>query len=587
MASNNGPPLLTQAQTAYHSGEFAIAVELYAQILEQDPTNLTALNMAGAAAWQDGKGALAESLLRRAIDQHPDHPQAYSTLGVVLESEGRYADAVEAYQAALTHTPDQATVRMNLANALSSLGRADDAVAAYDAVLCQAPDDPDALNNKAVTLKDAGRLDAAETVLRTAVARHPDFERAWTNLGLVRRLKGDVEGAFTAYRRALEIEPQSLQALNNLGVLLRWQGELDEAEDLFQRILRRAPNSIEVLNNLGDVLQALNRLDEAESAFRRVLALDQNHPEGHHNLAVLLLLRGDFENGWRHYEWRWLAKEFPSERRDFPQPLWAGEPLADASILLYVEQGLGDALQFARYVPIVAAQAERVVVECPAVLKRLFENLDGAIDVIARGDPLPPVDLQCPFLSLPGLLTPSLDSIPGNVPYLHANAADTATWKERLEPLDGLKVGLAWAGSPHHTNDRERSIRLDALAPLADIDGCSLISLQIGDSAAQLDAADLALYDLTADIRDYADTAALIANLDLVITVDTSIAHAAGALGRPVWVLLPHAPDWRWLVERDDSPWYPNMTLYRQPARRAWAPVIERVRADLARHAGA
>jgi len=295
----------------------------------------------------------------------------------------------------------------------------------------------------------------------------------------------------------------------------------------------------------------------------------------------LMLLCGDFENGWKHYEWRWLAKEFPSERRNFTQPLWLGEALDDKTILLYVEQGLGDALQFVRYAPLVAAHGGRVVVECPKSLKRLFETVAGVDCVIARGEDLPEFDVQCPFLSLPGLLSPDAEHIPVDAPYLSVPDDTVEHWRARLQQVEDLKVGLVWAGSPHHTNDRERSIALDAFAPLADVEGCSFINLQIGPSAAQLADASWPVLDLTQDIHDYADTAALVTQLDLVITVDTSVAHVAGALAKPVWVLLPHAPDWRWQIGRDDSPWYPTMTLYRQPKRRDWQSVIKRVQDDL------
>jgi len=572
---------LTEALKLYQKGENQDALDAYERILAHSPDHVDALNMAGATAFQGGDVGRALGYLDKAMLAHPSHPQAYLNLGVILEQHGRTDEAVNAYRASLAADPDQVLARLNLGNALATLGQASAALEAYDIVLKREPENLDALNNKGLALKSLGDMQNAEATLREAVRIAPQSEQSWINFGLVLRLAGKIDEAFAAYEQALRINPASTKALNNLAVLHRWQGNLDEAEGLCRGVLKRHPDTVEALNNLGDILQALGRVDEARAAFERVLEIDPTHPEGHHNLAVLMLLCGDFENGWKHYEWRWLAKEFPSERRNFSQPLWLGEALDGKTILLYVEQGLGDALQFVRYAPLVAAHGGRVVVECPKSLKRLFETVAGVDCVIARGEDLPEFDVQCPFLSLPGLLSPDAEDIPVDAPYLSPPSDAVEHWRACLQQVEGLKVGLVWAGSPHHTNDRERSIALDALAPLAEVEGCAFINLQIGPSAAQLADVSWPILDLTQDIHDYADTAALVAQLDLVISVDTSVAHVAGALAKPAWVLLPHAPDWRWQIGRDDSPWYPTMTLYRQPKRRDWQSVIKRVQDDL------
>jgi len=573
--------LLAQGLKHYQAGRNREALDIYDQILARSPDHVDALNMAGATAWQGGDVSRALAYLDKAIVQHPSHPQAYLNLGVILEHHGRLDEAVNAYRAALEAEPDHVMAHLNLGNALAAMGQIREAVEAYDRALQRDPANMDALNNQGLAYKAAGDLQSAETVLREAVRVQPNSEQAWTNLGLVLRLGAKPDDAFAAYEQALRINPASTKALNNLAVLHRWQGNLDEAETICRSVLKRQPDRIEVLNNLGDILQAQGRIDEARQAFKRVLELDPAHPEGHHNLAVLLLLSGDFKNGWRHYEWRWLAKEFPSERRNFTQPLWTGEDLAGRTVLLYVEQGLGDALQFVRYAPLVQARGAKVLIECPRPLKRLFETVEGVERVIARDEDLPDFDVQCPFLSLPGLLSPEESEIPINVPYLSVSNDDTHQWHTRLDGVGGLKVGLVWAGSPHHTNDRERSVALEIFAPLAEVQGCAFISLQIGPSAAQLKEASWPIVDMTGGIDDYADTAALVSELDLIITVDTSVAHVAGALAKPVWVLLPHAPDWRWQIARQDSPWYPTMKLYRQPKRRDWQSVIDMVQRDL------
>lgn len=565
----------------FQDGQFKEALVIFERMLEGQENHVEALNMAAAVSWQSGDTGRALELLDLAIQKHPNHPDAYLNLGVILEHHDRKNEAVDAYLAALEADPKHVLARLNLGNTYASLGKIGLAIEAYDLVLKSDPINVDALCHKGLILKDQGEYDQAEAALQNAVQIAPHSEQAWVNLGLVLRARLKPEEAFKAYEQALKINPTSLKALNNLAVLHRWQGDLDEAETLLRSILASHPDAVEVLNNYGDVLQAQCRIEEARTAFERVLEIAPGHPEGHHNLAVLLLLSGDFKNGWQQYEWRWLAKDFPSERRNFPQPMWTGEALNGQGILLYVEQGLGDALQFVRYAPLVAARGGKVFIECPRPLKRLFETVQGVEDVIARGDNLPDFEVQCPFLSLPSLLSVNADEIPADIPYLSIAKQDTQTWQDRLSETVGLKVGLVWAGSPHHTNDRERSIALEKYTPLADVENCTLFSLQIGDSSKQLQNVDFPIVDLTQDIGDYADTAALVSELDLIITVDTSVAHVAGALGKPVWLLLPHAPDWRWLMDREDSPWYPSMKLYRQPKRRDWESVFLRLHNDL------
>lgn len=572
---------LAEAQLLGQAGRYSEALAVFEHILSHHTDHVEALNGAAAVAWQGGDVGRALEYLDKAMCAHPNHPQAYLNLGVILEHHGRLDEAVNAYKAALQANPNLTRAQLNLGNALLGLGQHTDAVAAFDQVLVIEPANTDALNNKALALKATGKMEAAEAALRKAIEVNPQSEQSWTNLGLVLRLSGQPDDALAAYTQALKINPVSIKAQNNLAVLHRWAGRLDAAEALCRSLLVAHPHVVEVLNNLGDILQAQGKIEEAQKAFERVLSIAPNHPEGHHNLAVLMLLNGDFENGWKHYEWRWLAAEFPSERRNFPQPLWTGEALAGKTILLYVEQGLGDALQFIRYAPLVAARGGHVIVECPASLVRLFKTVSGLAQVVSRGEVLPAFDVQCPFLSLPGLLSPSAAHIPAEVPYLSVADADAKLWQERLTDVQGLKIGLVWAGSPHHTNDRERSIALKKLGSWADVQGCTFINLQIGASAQQMKEIDWPILDFTAHISDYADTAALVAQLDLVITVDTSVAHVAGALNRPVWVLLPHAPDWRWQLDRSDTPWYPSMTLYRQPKRGDWQSVIARVKNDL------
>jgi hypothetical protein len=300
------------------------------------------------------------------------------------------------------------------------------------------------------------------------------------------------------------------------------------------------------------------------------------------------LLHGDFEHGWPEYEWRWKTRDFSSGRRPFTQPQWDGGSLNGRTILLHAEQGLGDTLQFIRYAPLVAEAAGNIVVECPAPLKRLLRHSLRQVPVLSKGEPLPPFDIHCPMLSLPLACRTTLANIPRQVPYLNADSELAAHWQGKLvSQRELLKVGLAWAGNKAHKNDRHRSIELSTLAPLGEVPHVSFISLQKGEPAKQATRAPagITLFDWSNELGDFADTATLIANLDLIISVDTAVAHLAGAMGKPVWTLLPFVPDWRWLLEREDSPWYPTMRLFRQSAPGDWSGVITRVVGALLRFA--
>jgi len=316
------------------------------------------------------------------------------------------------------------------------------------------------------------------------------------------------------------------------------------------------------------------------AAYDKALYFQPDHPDGHWNKALLQLLTADFANAWREYEWRWL--KFPDQRRYFRAPLWDGADIAGKTILLHAEQGFGDAIQFIRYAPLVAQRGIVVYVECQPELATLFRNLPGVSRTISRGDTLPAFDYHCPLMSLPFAFSTTLSNIPAATPYLSADPSLSQIWKRRLEAQKGkLKIGLAWAGAAIHRKDRERSLPAAALAPLSDLNH-ALISLQKGPATSGIPDALPALIDFTPELNDFADTAALIANLDLVICADTAVAHLAAAMGKPTWLLLAYSPDWRWLLDREDSPWYPAIKLFRQQSRADWAGVMDRVIQSLA-----
>ena len=457
-----------------------------------------------------------------------------------------------------------------------------------------------------------GNCDAAAELISRAILRNGQDATYFTNLGNVLQTQGRLDEAVHCYRKALSLNPRSAPAHGNLGLALQFLGCFEEAAESLERALVLDPGIAVAHTNLGNVRQAQGRLAEAVACHELALAIEPMNPEAYSNLggvldlqgkltesiaaydralvlkpdfavalfnrSLLRLRSGDFVLGLPDYEHRWHL----NKRRDFREPQWHGEPLRGARILLYSEQGLGDTVQFLRYVPMVQAAGGKVILEVQPQMRRLAAQLPGAVELICSGEPLQQLDWHCPLMSLPLAFGTTLDTIPARVPYLTIpQEADTACAIAGKEC--GLRVGIAWAGSPGHMRDRFRSIPLELLRPLFGLAGAQFFALQVGPAAEELKVAGVlaGVIDLAPKIEDMADTAALIANLDLVIAVDTAVAHLAGALGKPVWVMLPLAPDWRWLLDREDSPWYPTMRLFRQSMLGDWVSVVEAVRCAL------
>jgi Flp pilus assembly protein TadD len=468
-------------------------------------------------------------------------------------------------------------------------GRLDEADAAYRRVLALDPAHADALHLLGLALHQRRQHDAGLDYINQAIRLQGDRPHYYNNAATALCALWRLDEAEAACRTALRLNPNSLQAQSNLGMILRSAGRLDEAEACYRTALRQKPDFAEAYNNLGNVLGVSGRHAEAEPMYRRALQLAASpglHNEATYNLSLVLLATGRFEEGWRHYEWRFGRGGEPV--RQFPVPMWNGKPEPDRTLFLHAEQGFGDTLQFCRYAPL-AARRMRVVLEVQPSLKRLLSTLPGVAEIIAQGEAPPPFDIHCPLLSTPFVMGTQLDTIPGETPYLSADPVLAAAWSPRLAALPGRKVGLVWAGNPRTMDpnaasvDRRRSMALCQLAPLAAVDGVSFVSLQLGPPAAQAAAPPpgMALHDFTAALTDFADTAALIADLDLVISVDTSVAHLAGALGKPVWLLNRFDTCWRWLLDRDDSPWYPTLRQFRQKSAGDWDGVIGAVQAAL------
>jgi tetratricopeptide (TPR) repeat protein len=598
----------------HQAGRFREAEALYAQVLRDHPDHPDALHLMGVLRLHANQPAEAERLIRKAIglsptsaDYYCNHgmclarlgrtdeaiaawqaalrlrpafPEVLNNLAIVFQSRGQSADAIDACTRALQYRPAFPDAHFNLGVSLRAAGRIEQAIAAFENALALRPDFIEAMNHLGDALYAAGRFDDAIQLYRRALSIKPDLSPLWYNLGNALRETGQYDAAIDAYRKSISLTPDHPESHANMADVLRARGQLELAEEAIQRALRLRPRFFEALTTLGNIRHAQRRIDQAIAAHRSAIGLAPNHAPAHFNLAHCLLLNGQFAEGWKEFEWRWQAAGLRVGRRELSRPQWDGTPLNGRRILLHAEQGFGDTIQFVRYLPRIAALGGKVLLVCQLELLELFNSMPGLDQLIPEGQPLPPFDLHAPLMSLARLFGTSKQTVPCEVPYLHANPETANRFRQMLPP--GPRIGIAWAGRAVHTNDRNRSIPLSLLAPLLQARDVTFVSLQKNPPpiAADLQPASMVL-DLTSHLKDFADTAALIDSLDLIISVDTAVAHLAGAMGKPVWVLLPFVPDWRWMLDRDDSPWYPTMTLFRQSTRGDWRQPIERIRARL------
>jgi tetratricopeptide (TPR) repeat protein len=608
-----------RALALHQSGRLTEAEQLYRTVLGTEPTHFEALHFLGLVEAQRQNFVEADRLMSRSLAVKSDTADAHANHARVLNALKRYADAVAAcdkalsinprlasalvskgnafqalerdidalasYEAALAVNPGVASVWSNRANTLWKLGRREDAVGSYQKALSLAPGLREALVGYGNALRELDRHQEALACYDRALALKPDdvallVSRAQV-LGLARR----VEESLASCDRALALEPDDMMALITRGDALTTLHRPIEALEAYGRALAVNPDSALALNNRSNALQGINRYDEALADLERAQRLVPDYADAHLNEALVRFCLGDFRRAWEKYEWRWKCRYWPERPRGFTQPLWLGqESLQGRSILLHAEQGLGDTLHFLRYVAPVVARGAEVVLEVQGPLKTLASQIEGVARVVARGDALPASDFHCPLLSLPLACGPDEDSIPRSVPYLWPPRDWMAKWQARLPAGRALRVGLVWSGNPDNPVDAIRSIGFSRLLPLLDLPGVEFLCIQ--KDIRQDDGALLrqrpTVTNLAAELHDFADTAAAIMQLDLVIAVETSVAHLVGALGKPLWVLLPFSPGWRWMLDRDDSPWYPSARLFRQPAMGDWDSVVARVQPELA-----
>lgn len=600
--SNSMPdPLAAQVHAmmhqafAYHQrGRLSQAQQLYEEILKLQPDFFDALHLLGVIALQAGNPGRAVELIGKAIAIHPHNPAFHFNLGMALQSLNQLEAAVASFDRALAIHPDYAEARFNRAQALHRLGFLDQAISDYDRVIALHPHGIDAYFHRGNALHANGQLQKAIDSYDRAIAIMPDFAEAYCNRGVALKGLNRLQEALASYEQAIALKPDYADAHANRGNVLQALTQLDAALASYDNAIAMQADCVEAHANRGAVLHQMMQLDEALASYDKAISLKPDHAQAQANKALLKLLTGKYAVGWRLYEWRWqsVQKQFV---RNFTAPLWLGkEPLQDKTILLHCEQGLGDTLQFCRYVKLVAEQGANVIVEAPDSLVQLLKTLDGVSSVVTSIDKSGlAYDYQCPLMSLPLAFKTTLQTIPSACPYLKVDTSKAAYWRERLQTLSGLRAGVVWFGSfmPGHAQRAElnerRNMPVTHLAAL-NMPGIDFISLQIGEEARQqlkqLQASQWSgpcILDFTDELHDFSDTAALIANLDLVISVDTSVAHLAGALDKPVWLLNRFDTCWRWLIGREDSPWYPSMRIFRQHRAGDWEGVIAEVRNEL------
>jgi tetratricopeptide (TPR) repeat protein len=563
---------------------FDEAIVSYVRALALQPNFPEALLNLGNTLKDKQRFDVALASFDRALAERPDYAEAHYNRGNTLFAVGRFNEALASYDLALELRPNLPEVHCSRGTLLHALNRLDDALAAYDRALSLRPDYADAHNNRGIVLHASKRFDEALADYDRALDLHPRYTDAFLNRGATLYELKRFDESLESCDRALVLSPGCAEAHYNRGNALKGLRRFEAAVASYERALALRPNYPEALNNCGVTLQQVMRFDAALSHYQGAQSLLPDSSDAHYNESLCRLLIGDFESGWQKYEWRWRTAQMESDRRTFAQPLWLGaSDIAGKTILLHSEQGFGDTIQFCRYVPLVTARGARVVLEVQDSLRELAATLAAPIEVVARGRPLPEFDLHCPLLSLPLAFSTRLATIPSATPYLGANPQAVVDWGTRLGSPGRRRIGLAWSGRPVHTNDHNRSIPLKSMLPLLDGVDATFVNLQRDVRPADMEVlrerSDVLHFGN--DLKDFADTAALVANLDLIISVDTSVAHLAGALAKPVWLLLPYIPDWRWLLDRNDTPWYPTTRLFRQDETRRWEPVVTLVQARL------
>lgn len=545
---------LIQLADALHRTGFSeqavITLEKYKSAFQNEPFYL---NFLGSLHMEIGHLDAAIAAYRHATTIAPENPLAYNNLGVALLKQLRFEEAASYFRKAVALAPDNADFLFSLGNALTELGKTTESI----------------------------------PLLEEGVKRWENNVNGLTNLGLAYITARQAERATTPLKQAQLLAPTDPETYNNLGAAYEALDQLEQACENYQQALLLKPNYPQPLNNLGNIALAKLALDEAENYYLKAIQLEENLADAHMNLGLVHLLRGEYESGWREYEWRRFATSEKNKYQHFTQPEWTGQDIRGKKILIYAEQGLGDTIQFIRYAPLVRELGATVIFQCQPALTSLLKSARGIDLLVDTSQPIPEFDTYAPLLSLPNIFGTTAETIPNPKAYLSPNISKKANWKLQLEHHTKTLIGFAWSGNPTHRNDKNRSCDLKHFLPLTELPSTQFICLQKGTATTALTKLSSIqrkrILDCSKDIYDFTDTAAILANLDLLITVDTSLAHLAGAIGVPTWLLLPYSPDWRWQLNRTDSPWYHNFVLYRQSSPRDWDSVFSKVIYDLNR----
>jgi FkbM family methyltransferase len=578
--------IMVEATDHHRAGRYVQAETLYRKVTGADPGHPVAHYNFGLLCHTQARLPEAIRAYQLAIDSKPDYADAYINLGTIIMAQGDHEEAAALFRQAIAIRPDNAMAYVNLGKALQDSGRLEDAVTAYRDAIARQSDNGVAHANLGGALLEQQAWEESVAFTRRAIELKPDNALAHANLGTALMNLGRHQEALRACRQAIALRPQGAVIHATLGGALLELGAWEEAEALCRHATILDPTLPNGFFNLSHVLKATNKLDEAAAAVRQAIVLRPDNADYHFHLAHILLSQGEFDAGWAEYEWRWKLPDFAwlnALQGIELRPRWTGEDISDKTILVYTEQGIGDIIQFARYLPLLVQKARQVLVAANPPLRRLLSSIAGITIVPMHEHPLPSFDVHCPLMSLPRAFHTQVDSIPANVPYLAAAAGDRERWGRRLSG-DALRVGIVWAGNPATKRDRYRSPGLPALAPLFSVPGVDFVVLQVGPGRDDLKDFPLPsnVLDLGAEVSDLADTAAIMSGLDLMISSCTGPLHLAGALGVPCWAMIPFAPYFTWLLNRGDSPWYPSVQLRRQDRPgQDWSSVVNRMAGDL------
>jgi tetratricopeptide (TPR) repeat protein len=570
-----------QALALHREGNLSDAERAYRKILQQRPNHADALHFLGVISVQTQRAEQGIELIKKSISFTPKNSPVHNSLGNALRSLNRHEEALASYDRAIELRRDYAAAYFNRGNALRDLKRLEEALKSYDTAFALKMDDAVAHYNHGNTLLELDRPEEAIASFDKAIARKTDYAEAYNNRGAALRDLKRSEEAIASFDRAIALKSDDAVAYYNRGNALLDLKRPGEALLTFDKAIALKSDYADAYNSKAAALQNLKDPESALEIYGKAIDLRPNNAAACWNQSLCFLQLGRFEQGWRQYEWR-KKLDPPIAARDFPKPLWLGrEDIASKIVFVHCEQGLGDTLQFCRYLKLLEARGAMAIISVQQPLHRLLQQLGPAIRVINQDEIPSDFDYHCPLLSLPLALGTTLETIPAEQQYLRADEGRQSDWSARF-PSGRPRIGVVWSGSQTHKNDHNRSIGLKRFLPICDLDAnwiCLQKEIPEEDAFALEQFRRIAVYNQ--HLRDFSDTAALIDQMDLIITIDTSVAHLAGALGKPVWILLPFNPDWRWMLDRQDSPWYPSARLFRQQRIDDWEGVIDRIKSEL------